>query len=154
MGQKFTQRIKTTHIAIELMDRYFLNKDIKSSERASQLTARRMTILLTTCFLIASKYDEIDDHLVFINDVQRYYQRIPQYSTQSPSYTDIVESERMLMKFFEWDLGFVLPIHYVEIFLANGVLFESETHASIKKNKETALSISKKSYEVLDEMIR
>jgi hypothetical protein len=36
---------------------------------------------LTTCFLIASKYDEIDDHLVFINDVQRYYQRIPQYST-------------------------------------------------------------------------
>lgn len=113
-----------------------------------------MTILLTTCFLIASKYDEIDDHLVFINDVQRYYQRIPQYSTQSPSYTDIVESERMLMKFFEWDLGFVLPIHYVEIFLANGVLFESETHASIKKNKDTALSISKKSYEVLDEMIR
>lgn len=58
------------------------------------------------------------------------------------------------MKFFEWDLGFVLPIHYVEMFLANGVLFESETHASIKKNKDTALSISNKSYEVLDEMIR
>jgi 3-phenylpropionate/cinnamic acid dioxygenase small subunit len=28
MGQKFTQRIKTTHIAIELMDRYFLNRSI------------------------------------------------------------------------------------------------------------------------------
>lgn len=60
----------------------------------------------------------------------------------------------MLMKFFEWDLGFVLPIHFVEMFLANGVLFESEHHTSIKKTKETALSISKKSYEILDEMIR
>jgi hypothetical protein len=41
----------------------------------------------------------------------------------------------MLMKFFEWDLGFVLPIHFVEIFLANGVLFESEHNKSITKNK-------------------
>lgn len=58
------------------------------------------------------------------------------------------------MKFFEWDLGFVLPIHFVEIFLANGVLFESEHNKSITKNKQTALSISKKCYEVLDEMIK
>lgn len=79
---------------------------------------------------------------------------MPQYSAQSPSYTDIVETERMLMKFFEWDLGFVLPIHFVEIFLANGVLFESEHNKSINKSKQTAQSLSKKCYEVLDEMIR
>lgn len=30
------------------------------------------------------------------------------------------------MNFFNWDLGFVMPVHYVEMFLANGVLFESE----------------------------
>jgi hypothetical protein len=60
----------------------------------------------------------------------------------------------MLMKFFEWDLGFLLPIHFVEMFLANGVLFESEHNKSIAKNKVTALSISKKCYELLDEMIR
>ena len=35
MGKKLTQRIKTTHIAIELMDRYFLNKSFQASERAS-----------------------------------------------------------------------------------------------------------------------
>lgn len=113
-----------------------------------------MTAVLTTCFLIASKYDEIDDHLVFINDVQRYYQRLPQYSTQSPTYNDIVETERMLMKFFEWDLGFVLPIHFVEMFLANGVLFESENNKSIQKDKHTAYNISKRCYEVLDDMIK
>jgi hypothetical protein len=90
------------------------------------MSPRIVTIFLTTCFLIASKYDEIDDHLVFINDVQRYYSKMSQFQDQSPTYTDIVETERMLMTFYDWDLGFVMPIHYVEIFLANGVLFESE----------------------------
>ena len=32
-----------------------------------------IAIFVTTCFLIASKYDEIDDKLVFIEDVQKYY---------------------------------------------------------------------------------
>jgi hypothetical protein len=37
------------------------------------MNAKNVTIYLTTCFLIASKYDEIDDNLVFINDIQKYY---------------------------------------------------------------------------------
>ena len=118
------------------------------------MTPRAVTIILTTCFLIASKYDEIDDHLVFINDVQRYYARLPQFQGQSPSYNDVVETERMLMKFYEWDLGFVMPIHFVEIFLANGVLFEGEYNKNIVKTKETAKKISEKAYELLDEMIK
>ena len=59
----------------------------------------------------------------------------------------------MLMNFFGWDLGFVMPIHFMEIFLANGVLFECET-SNIDKSKETAKKISEKSYELLDEMIK
>jgi hypothetical protein len=39
------------------------------------------------------------------------------------------------MNFFDWDIGFVLPIHYLEMFLANGVLFESEHNKNIVKNK-------------------
>ena len=60
----------------------------------------------------------------------------------------------MLMNFFGWDLGFVMPIHYVEIFLANGVLFESEYNKNIVKTKDTAKKISDKAYELLDEMIK
>lgn len=88
---------------------------------------------MTTCFLIASKYDEIDDQLVFINDVQKYYNRMG--IIQTPSWSDIVETERMLMNFFNWDLGFVLPIHYVEMFLANGILFECEDIANTLKTR-------------------
>ena len=58
------------------------------------------------------------------------------------------------MNFFGWDLGFVMPIHFVEMFLANGVLFESESNNQIQKNKITAQALSKKCYEILDEMIK
>ena len=151
MGKKFKQRVKTLHIAIELCDRFFLDKRAQGMPQVQGMTARKVNIVVTTCFLIASKYDEIDDQLVFINDTQKYYQRSGNPSV--PTWTDIVETERMLMNFFGWDLGFVLPIHYVEMFLANGVLFESEP-INQPKTKETAKKISNKCYEVLDEMIR
>jgi hypothetical protein len=63
------------------------------------MSTKIVSIVLTTCFLIASKYDEIDDQLVFINDVQKYYQRLGQ-NDWSVTYTDIVETERTLMNFF------------------------------------------------------
>jgi hypothetical protein len=52
-----------------------------------------------------------------------------------PTYDDIVECERKMLKFFKWDLGFVLVIHYVEMFLANGVMFESEDQKDKMKAK-------------------
>jgi hypothetical protein len=60
----------------------------------------------------------------------------------------------MLMHFFDWDLGFVMPIHFVEMFLANGVLFETEYNESIVKDRATAERISQKCYSILDEMIK
>jgi len=56
------------------------------------------------------------------------------------------------MNFYGWDLGFVLPIHFVEMYLANGVLFESEKITN--KSKETAELVANRCYEVLNEMIQ
>jgi len=52
-----------------------------------------------------------------------------------PTYDEIVECERHVLAFFEWDLGFVMGFHFVEMFLANGVLFESEYNKNINKTK-------------------
>jgi len=41
------------------------------------------------------------------------------------------------MNFFDWDLGFVMPIHFLEIYLANGVLFESENIQHLSKGTAT-----------------
>lgn len=47
-----------------------------------------------------------------------------------------------------------MPYHFVEMFLANGILFESEFNQNIKKEKQTAEKISKKCYEILKDMIK
>lgn len=155
MGKHFKQRTKTTHIGIEIMDRFFLDNRTQTMQDYMSMSTKIVNMVLTTCFLIASKYDEIDDQLVFINDVQKYYKALGfNKNNTNPTYHDIVETERMLMHFFDWDLGFVMPIHYVEMFLANGVLFQSESHPRITKCPDTAKRISDKCYDLLDEMIK
>jgi hypothetical protein len=57
-----------------------------------------------------------------------------------------VEAERMILNFFEWDVGFLLPIHFLEIYLANGVLFENEKRKEILKTKTKAREISARCY--------
>jgi hypothetical protein len=81
-----------------------------------------MSVFLSTCFLIASKLDEIDDKLVFVSDVQSYY-KTTKYAKVMPMWSDVVETERHIMGFFDWAIGFPLPIHFVEMFLAQGILF-------------------------------
>lgn len=43
-----------------------------------------------------------------------------------PSFDCVVECERRLYQHFEWDLNFVLPIHFVRMLLAQGVIFTNE----------------------------
>lgn len=60
----------------------------------------------------------------------------------------------MIMNFFNWDLGFVLPMHYIEMIMANGALFECEDIAGNFKTKFTAKKISEKCYSILNDLIR
>ena len=48
----------------------------------------------------------------------------------------------------------MIPYHFVEMFLANGVLFKSDRVFGIGKNNETAQKISAKSYELLNSMVK
>ena len=61
LSKKFKQRTKTRHLATELLDRFFLDKANQSESLASSMTPLNWSMYLVTCFLIASKYDEIDD---------------------------------------------------------------------------------------------
>lgn len=141
LGMKFQQRAKTIHIAVELIDRYFLNPNCPT-----ELNPRTISIFLTTCFLIASKLDEIDDKLVFISDAQKYL-KTTKYLKVMPSWTEVVETERHLMYFFDWNISFPLPIHFLEMFLAQGILFKSDGAENVSEN------LSLKCYKALNEMI-
>ncbi len=52
------------------------------------------------------------------------------------------------------DLGFVIQYHFVEIFLANGILFKSDEVFNLGINYQTAEKISEKSFELLNKMIK
>lgn len=119
MGKRFKQRTATVNLAVDLMDRYFF------SEGEEFETASRTKFILTT-FMIASKYDELDDNIPLIKEMQRYFTRTLHHSQQVPTFDDIVECERLLMRFFNWDLMMLTPSHFIENLLANGVIFDSE----------------------------
>lgn len=76
LASRFNQRQRTKHVAVDIMDHFFLNKRAQAMVDIQCMSPRMITVFLTTCFLLASKFDEIDDKLVFINDVQKYYRSI------------------------------------------------------------------------------
>lgn len=97
-----------------------------------------------TVLMIASKFDEIDDNIVQIRDLKDYIRKQlqQQHNRRSndlvPQFEDIVECERRILAFFEWDLKFILPIHMLRAFLANGVLFTNEFNQQINTGKSEA----------------
>lgn len=106
------------------------------------MSPRICSIFVTTIFLLASKFDEIDDRLVFIQDVQKYYKSIDLDSRHSsgnikmnliPTYNDIVECERQLMMFFDWNISYTLtsPLMFLECFQNHGILVNKETSSKI-----------------------
>jgi hypothetical protein len=76
--------------------------------------------------LIASKYDELDENIPMIKDLLRYMSRHMASNIQIPSHREVVESERSIMKLFNWNLMILIPTTFVKLMLANGVLFDSE----------------------------
>ena len=84
-----------------------------------------------TVLLIASKYDEIDDNIAIIRDLRAYIRKqlvlLPvREAFTAPTFDEIVSCERAILKFFSWNLKFVLPLHVLRILLANGVFFSNE----------------------------
>jgi hypothetical protein len=121
MGKRYKQREEVVHLAVELLDRFFMNKDLKFD-----FNTRSMCLYTLTCFLIASKHDELDENIPLIKDLTRYYCRVLPTSVSTPTFDEIVECERSLMNFFKWDLMFVTPTIIVNSMLANGIIFDNE----------------------------
>ena len=89
---------------------------------------------------MASKYEEIDYNLVRIIFLRAYirnqlYLAKADAKELTPTDDDIIECERSILAHFNYNIGFVLPIHFVRNILANGVVFSNEL-SSIEANLE------------------
>ena len=129
-------------MAVDFLDHYFLNERAQKTEMYDQImNGRTLNLIMTTCFILASKFDEIDDQLVFIKDIQSYYRSIDLDSriykddnenlnkrqrriSAIPSYNEIVDCERHILQFFDWNLSFALcsSLPFLEVYIAHGTL--------------------------------
>ena len=78
MGIKFSQERETIHLAIELIDRYYMNHSQRlhlSDFRGLFMHPRLAIEYQVTCLLIASKLVEMDDNIVEIEVLRHYVSR-------------------------------------------------------------------------------
>jgi len=128
------QARETIHIAIELIDRYYLENSQKLSlndYKAGFMHPRKVILHQLVFILIASKLNECDDNITVMNHLIQYIQcqlerKLVKDKSLVPSFDQVVECERAILNHFGWNLNFVLPINFVRLHLAQGVLFSYE----------------------------
>lgn len=75
MGVKFQQARETIHIAIEIIDQFYLRKSQQKTNidfKDNYMLPRLVLLHQVTSLLIASKYDEVDDNITTIRDLRAY----------------------------------------------------------------------------------
>lgn len=74
----------------------------------------------------------------------------------NPTFTQIVECERQIMKFLNWDLMFITPGMILKLLLANGVVFDSDATNSFGSNNIiiSPKLVADKCLQYLDFMVR
>lgn len=100
--------------------------------------------------LVASKYDELDEKIPMLVSLIRHYTKVLPISETPPVFEEIVECERCLMNFFNWDLMILIPTQFVKVFIANGILFDDE----VDSTPELAKAISEKAMSILDNLVQ
>ena len=109
------------YLAIELLDRVFL-----ANPKFIDVNENNLTLYQFSCIILASKHDELDENIPLIKDLSRYFTKILPVNRQIPTFNEVIECERELLLFFDWDLMIVIPPHFIRCFLSNGIVFENE----------------------------
>lgn len=136
MGIRFGQARETIHIAVELIDSYYLARCQALDEtvfKREYMDPKVVILHQVTALLIASKYDEIDDNITAIKDLRHYItsqlhlqNKRREIASYVPTFDDVVECERAMLHHFDWQFNFLLPLHFVRLFMANGIIYRGE----------------------------
>jgi hypothetical protein len=77
----------------------------------------RLKLVALTCLLVAAKFEEHEDHMVCMEQLQVMAQ---QYGENPENYTkqEFLTMELYLLKFFEWSVSHPTAVHFAEYFLS------------------------------------
>lgn len=115
-----------------------------TSPRVKALASVKKELLMISWLLIAAKFNERDENLVKINELQKEWKN-------SFTYKNIISWESKILEELKWNLLIQTPLHYMKLFFYVGVVFESDqfydedTKTQIKfsdKNEDHFLKIS------------
>lgn len=95
----------------------YFGKD--TSPRIKALTSVKKELLMISWLLIAAKFNERDENLVKINELQKEWKN-------SFTFKNITSWESKILQELKWNLLIQTPLHYMKLFLYAGVVFESD----------------------------
>ena len=138
MGKYFRQSRKSIHLAIAYADYLLTFADLfdknyedntyfqkrysifDSSSKGQSLKKMRMEphLLAVVCILMSSKFFEIDDNLVAIQELQHFMKESKEIDRHYRiSYEEVTRSEVHALERLQWDLFRILPVDFAELYL-------------------------------------
>eukprot|EP00808_Paulinella_micropora_P017193 g65963.t1 len=110
VGEEFQFATTTTHIAIKYLDRLLGTLEVAKA---------RIQLVAMACIFVAAKYDEPDDMLPTLAELNECAEN---------AYTiDLIrDMESMVLKYLDWNLGVVVPLHFLSLWIDAGAVFPDD----------------------------
>jgi hypothetical protein len=97
----------------------FYGKD--TSNRVKALTTVKKELLMITWLLVAAKFNERDENLVHIGELQKECK-------YTFTYKNITSCEAKILQELNWNMMIQTPLHFIKLFYSTGVVFASDNY--------------------------
>lgn len=114
VGEQCHLHNSTIHCSILFLDKIFRENNVPRS---------KWQLIATACISVAAKYEEAEEHCPPIPDLL-HLTRLSQAGHTSLSFR---EGEVEVLKYLNWTLRAVPPIHFLGYFLSKGAIFQDDT---------------------------
>ncbi|CAI2363042.1 unnamed protein product [Moneuplotes crassus] len=127
IGDRLSQRTLTMQIAVNYLDRLFEIGHLELIKKDKHLWA-------VTALLLASKYDELDQNIPYIQEFGKVSSRAKY------TYEEVTKCEAKFLDLLKWDLISICPSYFLSVLL---YLCDPANAKPVEKAKKMGLTMSK-----------
>lgn len=111
---------QTVHLAVSYVDKLLSSK--QSMEVCMNGRNFPENVLSAAFLLVATKFDEADDKIPLCRDILRCKPEL----TEGVETQHVYECEVQIVQWLDFDLNFLVPLHFCKNFLMQGVVFTTD----------------------------
>lgn len=116
------------HCAVRHMDRLLGQTDVPKG---------RLQLVAMACILVAAKHEEAEENIPTMGELN-------ECSNNSFTIQELKDMEISVLRALNWQLTIVSPIHFLHLYLARGIVFESDLFEGGPQNKAATIKYAKK----------